>query len=168
MPHNTNIFQAMTDYQEAQQGHGPVYFGRRQHVNAPTRPLGSALYPERRGEQWDYEKNKAFFAGAINAQRSFILVSDIETETGALQNGYTCDEIRWLQDVGYTFTPDPNNIRQTVAQPPAVFHQQPSIRDYNKHYGTETDPLQVKIQRFQMVKNDILQQRQTLQQQVHP
>lgn len=94
-----------------------------------------AAHPELKRDSYIY--NKALIAGAIETGRTFVLVSDLATESGALLNGYTGDELFWLQDNGYTFRPNPENPLQTLAVPPSESHGRKHIRDYNKEQGYE-------------------------------
>jgi hypothetical protein len=143
---NLEDFSQLPGYQEAKHGKGRVHIGRRQHLyrywqdvmthGHQSQYLGSVLCPEFRGEIWNYEENKAFLAGVIEAGREVVLESDISTEFGAIRNGYTGDELLWLQDNGYIFAPDPENPSLTIAIPPAV-RTSVSIVHYNKEKGRE-------------------------------
>lgn len=77
MPRSTSEFKGMSDYQEAFQNAGKnfIFIGHPDdlenykqdidHNQEDSQYFGCVLFPERRQEDWNYEKNKAFFAGAI-------------------------------------------------------------------------------------------------------
>lgn len=76
-------------------------------------------------EQWEYPKNQAFWAGAIDAGKSFLLLTPIDHYGGYIS--YTVHEMFWLEDNGYTFTPNSCNIQQTLAIPPNDLDQRSKI-----------------------------------------
>lgn len=88
--------------------------------------VGRVLDPERRGDTWSYEKNKAFMLGAIEAGKTFILVTpkSIYDKPFVTQ---TVDELLWLKDNGYTFTE--RNDGSMICNPPAQT-QAPMMRNY--------------------------------------
>jgi len=128
-------------YDEAKRAHGFMYIGRKRDLEKSTafsdlelhkeHKEASAYYgcmfcpdphfnlhPELKHDpKARYAYNRALVAGAIEASRSFILVSNVATEREALLNGYTADELFWLQDNGYIFKPDPSNPLQTLVEP---------------------------------------------------
>jgi len=142
----TREYEGSVDYQEGFNGAGPVYMGakdsrrsrqlgrnlgegeslRPYYMDIDRKGVNSVyhhcvLYPERRQvgavrEEWTYEKNQAFWAGAIDANREFILVTPIEHYAGSL--GFAVKEMLWLVDNGYTFAPEEANLNRTRAIPP--------------------------------------------------
>ncbi|MCS5711530.1 hypothetical protein [Candidatus Berkiella aquae] len=95
------------------------------YVRKPA-SVGRVLDPERRGDTWSYEKNKAFMLGAIEAGKTFILV----TPKGIYDKSYitqTVDELLWLKDNGYTFTERDDG--SMICKPPAQT-QDPIMRNY--------------------------------------
>ena len=84
------------------------------------------------GNKWEPYKNKAFWAGAMDKQRFFYLLTDIawyynkgvpNPESG------TCIEILWLLDNGYAAYPDPLYPKATIFVPP----KNPGIFSMIKH-----------------------------------
>lgn len=162
-PKLTREFSEMSDYKAAHDAAGYVYIGRVDDlvkevadvslkkgnseyygcVFCPDLHCGLPSKEERTkaDEREAYEYNKAFFAGAIDARRSFVFVSELTEETGeirpAIMAGYTGDELSWLKDNGYTFSPFPRNSSQTLATPPTNRQGIAYIRDYFKERGTE-------------------------------
>jgi len=154
-PKSTKEFLEIPGYAEAKRAAGYMYIGRKEDLKKlyEFRDLNSYresshyygcmfypdphfnLHPELKRNSYIY--NKALVAGAIDAGRPFILISDLATESGALSNGYTGDELFWLQDNGYTFKPNPDNPLQTLAMPPTELLDRKYIRDYNKEQGYE-------------------------------
>jgi hypothetical protein len=125
---------------------------------------GCAFYPEKtldkKGATREqiYEMNKAFIAGAIDANREFILVTDINHYRGV--GGTTVDELLWLSDNGYIFEPVPDNIKQTKAirtnpAPECI------IKDYKSGRGLGIDKNQMN-QRLKEIKGQILDSRAAL------
>ena len=183
MPKRTSEFREMQDYKEAVVGKqkGQAFFGHRGDLaqyytdindnQERSEIFGRVLYPEsaarRRinGGVWDYEKNKAFWAGAIDSGQTFVLVSDIGHYRAS---GGTVDEIFWLQDNGYHFQSNPHNLTQTIAVPPQIPVIDPYIRDYNTGYGPESEPRQERLQRLDTIRANILQQRAMLSQKTTP
>jgi len=169
MPRSTSEFKGLPDYQEAFQnadkeyvfiGHPDDLEEYKQDIyynQEASQYFGCALLPERRQEEWNYEKNKAFFAGAIDAKRSMLLISNIEHfKVG----GTTVDELFWLQDNGYEFRLLQENPLQTLAIPTNV-SDNPQIRDYDKGKGTEKmlSWTARRIRFIESIKNPILQMR---------
>ena len=167
-------------YKEANETTGYVYMGRADHL-APyhsdvlkfrdrSKFYGCVLCPEMYdGEEWTYEHNKAFIAGAIEARRSFIIVSDLDTASAPLRNGYTADELFWLKDNGYTFKPNPSNSLQTLAEPP----MDRTCPTFICNYHEETEPprkssrknvMRVvwdgRKERFECIRTQVLNQRE--------
>ena len=183
MPQLTSAFSSHTDYIEAKNGSGYVYFGTKKQkprkgisYNESLKPfyddidkhgenseyIGRVLYPERRGEKWTYEKNKAFWAGIIDSERSLVLVTDImhyNYPTG------TVDELLWLEDNGYRFYPNPDNHLQTIAIP----HVPPSkeINDYFCGNGSEGNKNEM-LDRLRNIKDHVLALRLQLSQSFKP
>lgn len=134
----TRDFKAMQDYIEASQGQGEAFIGSFKtapfpgyHADVKTRGpaspyFGQVFCPERLGRTdidpvqevpaWSYEKNQAFIAGVIDANRPVRLIADISFYQKKITG--TVDEIVWLADNGYTFIPDPNNPLDTLILPP--------------------------------------------------
>jgi hypothetical protein len=122
--------------------------------------FGRILYPERinhRGSradavEWNYEKNKAFWAGIIDLQQNLTLITDIrhyDFLTG------TVDELLWLEDNGYMFAPDPVNPTHTLAQSPIAPPPQPTIRDYGNGKSSEGDTAEM-LARLNTIKYHVL------------
>jgi hypothetical protein len=108
-------------------------------------------------EEWTYEKNQAFWAGAIEKKRRFLLTTDI-IHYGRKLTG-TVDEILWLQDNGYMFEPYKKDITQTLISPPANLNNL-IIRDYGNGYGKEGNAKDM-MTRLGDIKKSILQQRES-------
>jgi len=177
MPKRTKEFRSMPDYQEAVIGKqkGCVLFGHRRDLSQyysdidqhqeQSIYLGRILYPESQrrkqinGGIWEYDKNKAFWAGAIDCGQTFVLVSDIAHYRAS---GGTVDEMFWLQDNGYSFEPNSQNPHQTMALPPQIPLANPQIKNYNNGYGDESESMQAKQQRLVAIRGSILQQRAAL------
>ncbi len=171
----------MQDYQEALTGGNPtlsarqvkqrpIFFGLRpgipNSIPANRRGTGNYLNPQGRGEQWTYEKNQAFWAGGIDAGRSFVLITPLENSAiGTIRNRYTGDEMLWLLDNGYRFEflPRTNGTRNPdaiVAIPPQNRSTQAVIRDYRPNIGVETR--NARMQKLEPLLADLTQRRNVL------
>lgn len=174
MPRRTSEFREMRDYQEAVAGKqkGVALFGHRRDLaqyyddiernQDRSNFFGRVLYPENsirkqiNGGMWEYDKNKAFWAGAIDSGQTFVLVSDIAHYK---TSGGTVDEIFWLQDNGYRFEPNPQNPIQTIALPSQTPVFDRHIRNYNNGCGDESESMQIRVQRLISIRDNLIQQR---------
>jgi len=174
MPNPTSFYKNMEDYKEAVEGkrraHGPVFFGSLRTLvhyrddikqnNGQSKFYGRVLYPEspHRSDEngWSYDKNKAFWAGIIDTQQSLILVTDIKFYNRLTG---TVDELLWLEDNGYTFTPHPRNPNMTLATPPPAPRENAYIMDYKNGRGEDCDNMHHLIARFKNIKKLILGKR---------
>ncbi|MCS5711534.1 hypothetical protein [Candidatus Berkiella aquae] len=93
--------------------------------------IGKVLNPEGRGEKWSYKKNQAFMLGAIEAGKTFILVTPKSHYDSSFITG-TIDELLWLKDNGYTFYVRNDD---TVACHPPIKRSSPIIRNYHNGNG---------------------------------
>lgn len=101
-----------------------------------SRYYGRVFYPERRDdgdgkEIWTYKKNRAFWAGAIDAKKEFVLVTPIEHYQDGFISG-TVSEILWLHDNGYSFGPVKNNPFKTGIIPPERAKTNSFVKNYEK------------------------------------
>jgi hypothetical protein len=131
--------------------------------------IGRVFYPERRipNYKYNYEDNKAFWAGVIDSGKTLVLVTDIMHYT--FPTG-TVDELLWLKDSGYIFEPDPNseNYLQTIARPnPALFQLGKEIKDYRNGKGRDGNKKEM-LARLDKIKDAVREQRKELQQGVRP
>ena len=146
--HFRNNEETRRDYLEGNERRGSIFFGHSKDLDAFKRDIdqnGTAsryycrvLYPEWRGEAWTYEKNKAFWLGAINAGREFILISDINDFK--TKGRCTIDEVLWLKDNEYEFRPDYGSINEEHTRiffPLEISRRNPFIVHYN--YGRGND-----------------------------
>lgn len=172
---NTTDFQQEKDYQEARQTEGMAYFGSPAELVSLREDLalnqrgsefyGCIFYPEWRNEYHPdtvYEQNKAFWAGLIDARRPLTLLTDISKFRGL---GNTVDEMFWLQDNGYTFSPDPNHPIQTVVTPPEeeIPPTETFIEDYQKgSWPDKKPPLIFQGQTYSIKRQYLNKRRQTL------
>jgi hypothetical protein len=138
----TSQFQQNQYYIEAFNSEGVVFFGRKENLqeyrnDLTTNGINSIyyrciFYPEgiNPDYEYDYEDNKAFWAGIMDSKRSLILETDINAEK--LRFGWVCDEILWLYDNNYRFIsrPTQNNPTQILVVPPDNYQQQPFVDDY--------------------------------------
>lgn len=180
---STDYFKSMPDYQEAQQ-----FQEKYAHIGSLNLPplkemrdkvitkgvnadcFGDFFCPERTGD-WSYEKNQAFMAGAIDANRAFILVTDIiEGYQGikAPRSG-TVKELLWLKDNGYTFEPHPNNIAWTIAKPPEKPLTSRIIDNYGYYDKVQSYALANEIiNKLHEIKEEVLQKRKEIQNKLNP
>jgi len=117
-------------------------------------------------ETWDYEKNKAFWAGAIDKNRQFILLTDFDSYPGYNKKTGnknkitgTMDEILWLEDNGYNFYPNPANLIQTLCEPPEHPRPEKIIKNYRNGYDDGEDCTVHMLDRIQKIKLKILESR---------
>ncbi|MCS5711521.1 hypothetical protein [Candidatus Berkiella aquae] len=88
---------------------------------------GKVLNPEGRNDNWTYEKNQAFMLGAIEAKKTFILI----TPRSEYDHSYvttTIDELLWLKDNGYTFSKGKEDT--LICTPSSAEATNPIIRNY--------------------------------------
>lgn len=178
---STNEFKDMFDYQEAvnNKALGPIYIGSLQGVIGQMRKdidakedksehFGKMFCPERPNrpveeQNWSYEKNMAFMAGAIDAGRSAILTTKIENYCKSDKEiGITPHEILWLADNGYTFSPNPGNPEETIAK--LTEKPQFKIKPYQDQKNRTIDAGEIR-QRIRAIRDDVLEQRRVLSQQ---
>ena len=88
------------------------------------------------GGHWCQYKNAAFWAGAIDKKRPFILLTDISwyynKNNPNITKG-TCNEILWLLDNGYTAVAHHNNPEYTLFIPPKESPKYSTINTYNQN-----------------------------------
>jgi hypothetical protein len=86
-----------------------------------------AMNSNAEGDDWSFEWNMAFWLGGIEANKTFILCTDITEVLSRARKyrtfhppsiGGTVAELLWLFDNGYTFSPCLHNIALTIATPP--------------------------------------------------
>lgn len=88
---------------------------------------GTVLNSENYGRAWSLEGNQAFILGAIEAGKTFTLVTP-KKEYQQDYLTYTMIELLWLQDSGYQFNTDKNG-RLTARPGP---HVNPTIKSYQE------------------------------------
>ncbi|MCS5711528.1 hypothetical protein [Candidatus Berkiella aquae] len=115
-------------------------------ANARANNIGKVLNPEARydsstgkNEIWTYQKNQAFMLGAIEARKTFILVTPKNHYKNNPGVTGTIDELLWLKDNGYTFTEQDDGTTRCV--PPTSPRSEFSIRNYNNGKGVYKKPL---------------------------
>lgn len=141
----------LEDFREAHDGSGPIILGRDKEKSPFTldkRYIGRVLNPERRGDDWNCERNAAFWAGGIEAGAEFKIVSRLNSIVTRAQDGFydyphtdgwyggAARELLWLEDNGYTFEPSKVDPKITWAVPPQKPVTNASIRI---NYGNRTD-----------------------------
>lgn len=98
-----------------------------QYYNSVLCPLHGAIDRSGDGGIWEPYKNMAFWAGGMDANRSFILITNIAwyyNKGAPNPMSGTCREILWLMANGYTARPDPSNPVHTIFFPspnPSIF-----------------------------------------------
>jgi len=103
------------------------------HYGKKSKYFGRVFYPEIKnpvtGQRGKYtpQKNRAYWAGAINAGRTFVLRTSIWRYS---RLSGTVIEILWLKDNGYTFSFDPNNPTMMICTPPQNKNHDAIIRSY--------------------------------------
>ncbi len=93
------------------------------------------FHPELKRERWCPTINEAFWAGAIDSRRPFILINNINKykmttfnkETGGI-NG-TQRELFWLYHNGYTFKRLNQRCSHILCRPPAEINETPYIHE---------------------------------------
>lgn len=168
----------LIDYKIAQDGDKslPIFFGSQnpqgpfpylvedvkangtasRYYNSVLCPLNGAIDRSGDGGIWEPYKNKAFWAGGIDANRHFILVTNIAwyyNKGKPNPMSGTCREMLWLLTNGYTARPVPSNPIFTIFSPsptPAIF----SI--------ISTGDQKEEVNKLQNLICDILQQRSRL------
>lgn len=91
--------------------------------------LGKILHPEGRKENWTYGKNQAFIAGAIDARKTFVLVTPIRHYLNNTFPTRTKHEILWICENGYSMIKNRNNI---MFRPTKYREKNSTIQDYSK------------------------------------
>jgi hypothetical protein len=159
-----------------------IVMGRGNQVNYPYREKqyyaeakqGQQLYlsmnPHAEGMPWDLDWNMAFWLGGIEANKTFLLLTDITDVLKRARRhvhnphdgiGGTVAEILWLHDNGYTFAPCSTYSTWTVAIPPqiprTVFVMRP---EYDKW---RSDFAEVNVRRLAALCNQIETQRHLIQ-----
>ena len=149
----TSQFRQNQYYTEAFNSKEFVFFGRKENLQEYRNDLNAnginSIYY--RCVFYDYEDNKAFWAGIINSRRSLILETDINAEK--LKFGWVCDEILWLYDNNYRFISHPtqDNPAQILVVPPNNYQTQPFVDDYrDKIY--KRGVLTYRIRQYQNVR----------------
>lgn len=144
-----------------------LILAKKYNITVPS-GAGTRRYLEREDleETWDYEKNKAFWAGAMDKNRQFILLTDFDSYPGydkktGNRNKITgtMDEILWLQDNGYNFYPNPANPIQTLCDPPEHPRIERIIKNYRNGYDNGEDCTIQMLDRIKDIKDDILKSR---------
>jgi len=150
MPKSTIDFLANPFYQLAnrQPVGAPVYFGSKHSVLSDyvngIKQSGKAsewwwkvlFFPNETAENkyYDYEANKAFWAGAIDKRRPMYLVSQTKYFANTWGHiGGTHNEILWFQDNGYKAYIDPNNSDWTLFIPSITPQAKLIMKDYGEH-----------------------------------
>lgn len=134
---------ALPDYCESFTAKGYIILGREKDTRPYRRSdryIGRVLNPERRGEQWTFEKNAAFWLGAIESNKDFLIVTDLDkiaerakfgrarVELGV---GGCVPELLWLEDNGYVFAPDSESRSLSYAISPLTVQRVNFTLDYN-------------------------------------
>lgn len=170
------------DYYEAIIKTDVVYFGSRQQppledqyndlekndISSPY--YGNVFFPERKTREsqgqkgqggretgWTYEKNAAFWAGAITKRRPMLLVTPIQNYTTAIGKG-TVDEIFWLLDNSYKCFPDPANVNQTWFIPLTEPQLESKLKEYRNGYGQGIKKLDMQ-KRLATLRSEVVNQR---------
>lgn len=146
---------SLPEYLEAYTAKGYIILGREKDTRPYRRSekyIGRVLNPERRGDGWTIERNAAFWLGAIESQKDFLIVTDLKKIKRRAWYGYdnqqfgiggSVPELLWLEDNGYHFAPDMGSDYLSYAISPSRPHEVNITLQYNRGEDLQSQCLRV-------------------------